>query len=35
MLLLKKKLPEAIRGGAKTQTFRLLKDRRMRAGQRS
>jgi hypothetical protein len=35
MLLFKKKFLDAIRGGAKTQTIRLWKHRRMRAGQRS
>ncbi len=35
MLLFKKKFLEAIRAGEKTQTIRLWKHRRMRAGQRS
>lgn len=35
MLLFKKKFLDAIRGGTKTQTIRLWKHRRMRAGQRS
>jgi hypothetical protein len=35
MLLFKKKFLEAIRQGRKTQTIRLWKHRRMRAGQRS
>jgi hypothetical protein len=35
MLLFKKKFLESIRGGTKTQTIRLWKHRRMRAGQRS
>jgi len=35
MLLFKKKFLEAIRRGEKTQTIRLWKHRRMRAGQRS
>ena len=35
MLLFKKKFLEAIRAGKKTQTIRLWKHRRMRAGQRS
>jgi hypothetical protein len=35
MLLFKKKFLEAIRAGEKTQTIRLWKFRRMRAGQRS
>ena len=35
MLLFKKKFLAAIRGGEKTQTIRLWKHRRMRAGQRS
>lgn len=35
MLLFKKKFLEAIRAGHKTQTVRLWKHRRMRAGQRS
>ncbi len=35
MLLFKKKFLAAIRGGRKTQTIRLWKHRRMRAGQRS
>ena len=35
MLLFKKKFLQAIRAGEKTQTIRLWKHRRMRAGQRS
>src|SRR3979409_368740 len=35
MLLFKKKYLDAIRAGQKTQTIRLWKHRRMRAGQRS
>jgi hypothetical protein len=35
MLLFKKKFLDAIRAGEKTQTIRLWKHRRMRAGQRS
>jgi hypothetical protein len=35
MLLFKKKFLDAIRGGTKTQTIRLWKHRRMRAGRRS
>jgi hypothetical protein len=35
MLLFKKKFMPAIRSGEKTQTIRLWKNRRMRAGQRS
>jgi hypothetical protein len=35
MLLFKKKFLEAIRAGEKTQTIRLWRHRRMRAGQRS
>jgi hypothetical protein len=35
MLLFKKRFLEAIRAGEKTQTIRLWKHRRMRAGQRS
>ena len=35
MLLFKKKFLDAIRSGAKTQTIRLWKWRRMRSGQRS